>query len=174
MRQSPVAHMLPHCSRQSWQNVGIALLAGGENPGMPAATLCVRYPTQSSVQSATREMRARAVADFSLHVERPTAFKAGKSRPEIFGFFPRSRLTTGRCLYEIVNYARRVVPCRHVPVDTGDFVPPVRRIFPAHHCLPPQRMNGARYMHNRGEIMCAVCLYVGLVRDGRQAPAPGA
>jgi hypothetical protein len=40
----PRCSHVPHCSWQSWQNVGIAPLAGGENPEMPAA-LCVSYPT---------------------------------------------------------------------------------------------------------------------------------
>jgi hypothetical protein len=142
-----------HCSRQSWQNVGIAPLAGGENSGMPAAIVCVRYPIQSSAQSATHEMRARAGAVCSVHVEHPTAFRAGKSRPEIFGFFPPSRLTGGRCLYEIVNQARRVVPWRHIPVDTGDFVPPVRGIFPAHHCLPTTHERRSLYAQPRRDYV---------------------
>jgi hypothetical protein len=32
-------------------------------------------------------------------------------------------------------------------------------------------MDGPRYMHNRGDIMCAVSLVRGLVRDGRHASA---
>jgi hypothetical protein len=90
----PRCSHVPHCSRQSWQNVGS--LPNGENLGMPAATRCVHYPTQSPLTIRDARDACSCVAVCSLHVERPTAFKAGKSRPAIFGFSLRRRLAAGQ------------------------------------------------------------------------------
>jgi hypothetical protein len=59
----------------------------------------------------------------------------------------------------------------HVPVDTGDFVPPFRGVFAAHHCLPPTHEGPSLYAQPRRHYVRGVLLYAGLVRDGRHASA---